>query len=418
MEEVVSAFIKARDDVLEFARRPPEVVVASTEESARETSPKRRRLDPDTTYSQEGSVEREAKRTRTSARLSKTRGAEATAEMARQEADIPAPLESEEIEINDGLVACPVCLMRMKEVQVYTHLDKSCPGSPQPQAQRKPKPAPTTIQPTNGFQSLSQAAPVRSLERLPALNYSMLKEQQLRKKLNELGISTAGNRQMLEKRHKEWMTIWNANCDSLHPRRKAELLQDLDSWERTQGSRAPTQSRSVNLGAQIKDKDFDQAAWSSKHESSFKDLIASARRNRAQAEQKFKERNSSTTADMASAEASGPAVTLVSAPSLPSLPPLTEPGLPGLPFYQPGAATHTQTYTPPVSFPSQYATLTAPAGCGWNQLPPVPVDNNVYRITPPRQAPYLRRTTISSAEIAVSTDDGKTQVEVVDLSHE
>ena len=109
----------------------------------------------------------------------------------------------------------------------------------------------------------------------------MFKEAQLRKKLQELGISTAGNKAMLERRHKEWMTLWNANCDALHPRRKADLLHDLDAWERTLGSQAPTSSRSIRIGSQIKDKDFDGAAWAARHDSSFKDLIASARKNRS-----------------------------------------------------------------------------------------------------------------------------------------
>lgn len=89
---------------------------------------------------------------------------------------------------------------------------------------------------------------------------------------------------MLERRHKEWMTLWNANCDSLNPRRKVDLLHDLDVWERTLGSRAPTNSRSQNLGAQIKDKDFDAAGWAAKHDASFKDLVASAWQNKKQVE--------------------------------------------------------------------------------------------------------------------------------------
>ena len=113
----------------------------------------------------------------------------------------------------------------------------------------------------------------------------MLKEPQLRKKLQDLGISTAGSRQMLERRHKEWITIWNANCDSLHPRRKADLLHDLDVWERTLGTRAPTSSRSIKLGTEIKDKDFDGAAWAAKHDTSFKSLIASARKNRVKVQE-------------------------------------------------------------------------------------------------------------------------------------
>ncbi len=70
----------------------------------------------------------------------------------------------------------------------------------------------------------------------------MLKESALRKKLAELGLSTAGNRQLLERRHKEWLMLWNANCDSAHPKRRSELLQDLETWERTMGSRAPVAS--------------------------------------------------------------------------------------------------------------------------------------------------------------------------------
>jgi E3 ubiquitin-protein ligase RAD18 len=114
----------------------------------------------------------------------------------------------------------------------------------------------------------------------------MLKDTALRKKMAELGLSTQGSRQMLEKRHQEWVTIWNANCDSARPKRRSELLHDLEVWERTVGTRAPTMSRSVNLGAQIKDKDFDGAAWAAKHDTSFKDLIAKARGSKNKVHQK------------------------------------------------------------------------------------------------------------------------------------
>jgi len=89
---------------------------------------------------------------------------------------------------------------------------------------------------------------------------------------------------MLERRHREWVMIWNANCDSQRPRRRAELLHDLDVWERTLGSRALTSSRSAATGAQIRDKDFDGAAWAARHDTSFRDLIANARRTRSQAQ--------------------------------------------------------------------------------------------------------------------------------------
>jgi E3 ubiquitin-protein ligase RAD18 len=117
----------------------------------------------------------------------------------------------------------------------------------------------------------------------------MLKDTALRKKMSELGLSTVGSRQMLEKRHQEWVTLWNANCDSKNPKRRSELLHDLEVWERTMGSRAPTMSRALNTGAQIKDKDFDGAAWAARHDNSFKDLIARARSSRGKVNQKTQE---------------------------------------------------------------------------------------------------------------------------------
>lgn len=98
-----------------------------------------------------------------------------------------------------------------------------------------------------------------------------------------MGLSSWGSRQLLEKRHREWVMIWNANCDSVRPKAKSELLRDLDTWERTQGGSAPPNSHSANLGAQIKDKEFDGLGWASKHSDSFKDLIANARKSRQKA---------------------------------------------------------------------------------------------------------------------------------------
>ncbi|KAI0889524.1 DNA repair protein rad18 [Annulohypoxylon maeteangense] len=278
MEEVVATFTKTRTSILLFARS--QGVVAE---------PSKRKLEE--TEDSESGIQPSGKRLRSSTRLSKSRSMEATSEMARLEADIPDQDQSN-FEPDDGLVACPICWQRMKAAQVDRHIDMSCPSEPQPQTTPSSQPSRSMSIPVSSPKKL----PPRNVDRLPAINYSMIKEQQLRKKLSELGISTAGSRQMLEKRHKEWMTIWNANCDSQYPRQKRELLHDLDSWERTMGARAPVFSKSITTGVQIKDKDFDGAAWSTKHDDSFKGLIANARRNRALAEQKASEGDKCTEA--------------------------------------------------------------------------------------------------------------------------
>jgi E3 ubiquitin-protein ligase RAD18 len=104
-----------------------------------------------------------------------------------------------------------------------------------------------------------------------------LKENALRKKLADLGIPNWGPKQLLHKRHTEWMNLWNANCDSKTPKSKRELLQELDIWEKTQGGLATGPSPFVS-SSNVMRKDFDAKEWSSSHDDDFKLLIANARK--------------------------------------------------------------------------------------------------------------------------------------------
>ncbi len=171
----------------------------------------------------------------------------------------------------------------MRPWQVDKHIDTSCPGEPRQQPKLSRGGAEFAPRSFNNKKLQRPASPLKAPERLPSVSYSLLNDNMLRKKMGALGISTGGNRQLLERRHKEWVTIWNANCDSAHPKRMADLLHDLDGWERTLGGRAPTMSHSAIMGAQIKDKNFDASAWSANHDSSFRDLVASARKTRLKA---------------------------------------------------------------------------------------------------------------------------------------
>ncbi|POR32350.1 Postreplication repair E3 ubiquitin-protein ligase rad18 [Tolypocladium paradoxum] len=266
MEETAEAFSKARPAALHLAR----TVLSGNR------SPKR---NADAQESLETHVASKPKRLRTSARLIKNRAETTASPMALQpEEDVveASDDDGEYVQDNpDGLVPCPVCQRTMKAWQVFRHLE-ACPGTSSGEdASKSNNAAPALGQ--------SQRRQDKALERLPALSYSMLKEQALRKKMAELGISSQGPRGLLEKRHKEWITLWNANCDAARPKRRSELLQDLDIWERTQGGRAPTTSKTIQTAAAIKDKDFDGTAWAAKHDSSFKDLIASAKKSRVEA---------------------------------------------------------------------------------------------------------------------------------------
>ncbi|GKU03098.1 e3 ubiquitin-protein ligase rad18 [Fusarium langsethiae] len=269
LEEAVQAFVSARSDTLELARKG----------NSQNTTSKRKA----TSDHHDSGNSPDGKRLRSSSRLQNTRSAtrqtpkieyNETVEVADSDGDDDDEYRPEP---EDGLVACPVCQDRMKDWQVFTHLE-SCTGP-------KPKPQRTVSSVSSPIYS-QQRQPTKAPDRLPTINYSMYKEQALRKKMADLGISNQGPRTLLERRHKEWMTIWNSNCDAARPRTRQELLHDLDIWERTLGGRAPTTGRSVQNAAIIKDKDFDGAAWAAKHDTSFKDLIANARKTRLEAKEK------------------------------------------------------------------------------------------------------------------------------------
>ena len=175
---------------------------------------------------------------------------------------------------------------------INSHLDNNCStGTAHPKLTSAiSKPAAST-----SFKPLfSGAAPIKAPERMPSMSYSLLTDTALRKKMSSLGLSSAGPRLLLERRHKEWSTIWNANCDSARPKRKQELLRDLDIWERTVGAlvaggagASTIASRPIvaatQQAAMIKDKNFDASAWKERHNTSFQDLIANARRSRSKA---------------------------------------------------------------------------------------------------------------------------------------
>lgn len=102
-----------------------------------------------------------------------------------------------------------------------------------------------------------------------------MKETSLRRKLKDLGIPNWGSRPLLQKRHTEWMNLWNANCDSKTPKSKRELLRELDVWEGTQGGNSVTPTDPTSS---VMRKDFDTGEWSANYNTDFKQLIASARR--------------------------------------------------------------------------------------------------------------------------------------------
>ena len=189
--------------------------------------------------------------------------------------------------IEDGLTACPICGTRMKEEAVYPHLDVHNDSASVTMSARWTSRPPflisrlTSPSISSGHyldtieQSHRQSV---TMERLPQLNYSLLKDTALRKKLSELGIPNGGSKDLLIRRHTEWVNLVNANCDSLKPKTKRELVHELELWDRTHGRQNASNSNAAGTSSSIMSKNFDGAAWASHHGSNFRSLIAQARR--------------------------------------------------------------------------------------------------------------------------------------------
>lgn len=307
VEELVSGFVEERDGLLNFARKCAE---ADTENQECEgpRPKKRRKIEASQSQQNVAGAERRSTRSQSRKAAGQTSQESAATQTIADSDDAGSEYEEQDdndkhvmvqatnqkhaqAEPNDGLVACPGCGKRMKEEVVFTHLDH-CTSS---HGNEVPETAPLTNglhrSPRNQQPRASTAYPPpdtlssgKPRERLPTLAYSMLNDTALRKKLQALGISSQGPKLLLQKRHTEWVNLWNANCDSRNPRTKRDLLGELDVWERTQGRQilqGMSASASGGQGMGVMAKDFDGESWMRGNKSDFEELVRRARQKKA-----------------------------------------------------------------------------------------------------------------------------------------
>jgi len=175
VQEIVDSFRNARPNMLLLAKRP-----VGTESVRRDDSPepttKKRRLNRVETSEQSSPVE--GRKTRLQSGSLRRRVQMAPAEIIEDS-------EDEDFVPDDGLVACPICKKRMKNDIVFDHLD-TCTGSHRP-GQTTPLSESLQLRSESPRERPRDSA-ATSPKRIPAINYSILKESVLRRKLQDLGI--------------------------------------------------------------------------------------------------------------------------------------------------------------------------------------------------------------------------------------
>ncbi|XPS76682.1 RING-type E3 ubiquitin transferase [Ascochyta lentis] len=262
VREVVMRFQEARPKALDLARADKE-----QENGTEFGKNKKRKLEETDIQATENVRQTRSRQTRRSVRHAGSSDAPV---------EIPDSGDDDDADfLPEGMAKCPICNEAMKQELVFNHLDV-CTGQSASQrrsTRSKAKSAfPVALQ-------RRQKEPSPPPTRQSQLNYAMMKEGALRKKLQELGIPNWGSKDLLKRRHIEWLNIHNSNCDADDSVRKTkrQLVRELEEWENTQGGRAESRE------SKLMRKDFDGSGYAKSHKSDFDDLIAQARKKRAAA---------------------------------------------------------------------------------------------------------------------------------------
>ncbi|XP_037378015.1 E3 ubiquitin-protein ligase RAD18 isoform X2 [Talpa occidentalis] len=158
-------------------------------------------------------------------------------------------------------VDCPVCGVSIPENHINKHLD-SC-------LSREEK-------------KESLRSSVHKRKPLPKTVYNLLSDRDLKKKLKQHGLSVQGNKQQLIKRHQEFVHMYNAQCDALHPKSAAEIVQEIENMEKT---RMRLEASKLNESVMVftkdqTEKEIDEihSKYRRKHQNEFQLLVDQAKK--------------------------------------------------------------------------------------------------------------------------------------------
>ena len=146
----------------------------------------------------------------------------------------------------DGRVACPICSMSVSVRNINAHMDTCLSKTTAATERGRDGPLdrcaerPASAGPTGG-EVAAGVAPVGPVARMPKLTYHVLKEPQLRKLCRDLGLSTRGDRNQLEWRHRQYAQEHNTACDAEEAPNPRQIVLEIERRERNLA--APTQSR-------------------------------------------------------------------------------------------------------------------------------------------------------------------------------
>lgn len=158
-------------------------------------------------------------------------------------------------------VDCPVCSVSIPENHINKHLDCCL---------------------SRGEKMESLRSSTNKRKPLPKTVYTLLTDRELRRKLRQHGLSVHGTKQQLIRRHQEFVHMYNAQCDALHPKSAAEIVQEIENMERTRMRlEASRLSESIMVFTKHQtEKEIDEihSKYRKKHQNEFQLLVDQAKK--------------------------------------------------------------------------------------------------------------------------------------------
>lgn len=178
---------------------------------------------------------------------------------------------------------CPVCGEFMPLVELQTnHIDQCLEKTSKPSTKKR-KVGVTDLLANSGNKpkktkvTQMQAASIAHKQRMPNLDTS-LTTNKLKEKLASLKLPANGNRRQLERRLKEYITIYNSNLDSLNPVDDRILMDRLRKWDHLMNRTFKSDSPDVDSHNESNEK--ERKSWQEKNNSEYANLISQARRDK------------------------------------------------------------------------------------------------------------------------------------------
>uniref|UniRef100_A0A3P8UL02 RING-type E3 ubiquitin transferase n=1 Tax=Cynoglossus semilaevis TaxID=244447 RepID=A0A3P8UL02_CYNSE len=156
-------------------------------------------------------------------------------------------------------VECPVCSVSVSQQFINKHLDMCLSSGEKKESLR------SSI--GKGRRPMSK------------LVYNLLSTAELKRRLKECHLSVQGSRDQMIKRHKEFVHVYNAQCDSLNPKSAEEIAKEVETNEKIKNQLQSKAKPVMVFTKNTTEEEINEmhSKYRKQHSSDFSRLIAQVR---------------------------------------------------------------------------------------------------------------------------------------------